>query len=407
MPKTAPLVAPLFDAERMRVYPRIFLGVYVLMAAILAFTSHNMVDRFGKPIGYDFMAYWSASRLTLDGRFGDVYDIAAISEIQHRAISGSTLVYPWHYPPTYQVLIAPLALLPYLPSYIFFVALTLAAYLAATKRLLALPEAPLLLAAFPGVFLCAFQGQNSLLTAALFAAAIFCLERRPLLAGVFFGLLAYKPQYGVLIPLVLVASRQWRCFGAATLTVIVYGGVSTAIVGLDLWRPFFADMWVTGDFLERGILPWPKMPSAFVFVRYLGVSTMLAYASQAIVAVGAAAVAVIVWWRCGPTKLAGATLVCATILIQAYVFDYEMALLAVPLAILATDMAQRGSRIWERVVLLIGFVFPLIMWPVASFTHFQIGFPALLLVMLLCARRALFPAPGAGGRDSAEATAPV
>jgi alpha-1,2-mannosyltransferase len=379
----------LFDADRMRVYPRIFVAIYLILIFAVALTSHDTMDRFGKPLGYDFMAFWSASRLTLDGHGTDVYDPAAISVAHRLAVPGNERIYPWHYPPTYQLLIAPLALLPYLLSYLAFVALTLGLYLAVNRRLLSLPNPTLLLLAFPGTFLCAFQGQNSLLTAALFGAAILFVSRRSVLAGVLLGLLAYKPQYGVLVPVALAAAGQWRTFTAAALTLVAFAAVSTAAFGVGLWYEFFADFARTQYVLEGGILPWEKMPGAFVFFRMLGLAQLPAYVLQILTSLASAGTVAYVWRCCGPTRLAGATLVSATVLLQMYVFDYEMALLAVPLAILASDYSVRGATPWERWSLLFGFVAPLLMWPVATLAHLQIGFIAVALVLFLSARRAL------------------
>ncbi len=36
------------------------------------------------------------------------------------------------------------------------------------------------------------------------------LGRRPVLAGVLFGLAAVKPQLGLLVPVALISARQWR-----------------------------------------------------------------------------------------------------------------------------------------------------------------------------------------------------
>jgi uncharacterized membrane protein len=87
-------------------------------------------------------------------------------------------------------------------------AATLTVYLATVRRLLDRPDAVLLLAAFPGTFMCVLHGQNSMLSAAIIAGAVLCLDTRPLLAGVLIGLLAYKPQLGLLFPLALAATGQ-------------------------------------------------------------------------------------------------------------------------------------------------------------------------------------------------------
>ena len=73
----------------------------------------------------------------------------------------------------------------------------------------------LLALAFPAVFVNIGHGHNGFLTAALIGAGLLMLDRRPILAGILFGLMAYKPQFGVLIPLVLAATGRWRAFLAA------------------------------------------------------------------------------------------------------------------------------------------------------------------------------------------------
>ena len=65
-------------------------------------------------------------------------------------------------------------------------------------------------AAFPAVFINLGHGQNGFLTAGLLGAALLSLPRRPLLSGILFGLLAYKPQFGLLIPVALLVAGQWR-----------------------------------------------------------------------------------------------------------------------------------------------------------------------------------------------------
>ena len=54
------------------------------------------------------------------------------------------------------------------------------------------------------------HGQNGFLTAALLGGALVVLDRRPILAGILIGLLVYKPQYGLMIPIVLAVSGRWR-----------------------------------------------------------------------------------------------------------------------------------------------------------------------------------------------------
>ena len=49
----------------------------------------------------------------------------------------------------------------------------------------------------------------------LLGGALVSLDRRPLIAGILFGLMAYKPQFGLMIPIALAAGGYWRSFSAA------------------------------------------------------------------------------------------------------------------------------------------------------------------------------------------------
>ena len=66
----------------------------------------------------------------------------------------------------------------------------------------------------------AFFGQNGAFTAALLVGGLLAAPKRPILAGVLFGLLTVKPQLGILIPFCLLASRNWRAFASAAVTTV-------------------------------------------------------------------------------------------------------------------------------------------------------------------------------------------
>jgi hypothetical protein len=370
-----------FDQERLRGYSRVVVAVYVLVALGL------FSGAFGKPLDNDFITYWSASYLSLEGRPAAAFDLAENDAVQRLAVPVSSKIYPWHYPPTYQLLVLPLALLPYLPAYLGFIALSVIAYIAALRKLLDWPDAIFLLLAYPGAFICILHGQNSLITAALFALGVSASARKPVMAGICFGLLAYKPQLGLLVPVALLAAGQWSIFAAAAATVLGFAGVATAIFGFPLWRAFFQHTAMVRSIMERDLVPWEKMPTAFVFLRWMGIPQELAYVGQVVTAIGAATAVFMAWRRRGPSLLAGAVLVSGSLIVWPYVFDYELAILAVPLAIIATDMAERGSRRWEPPVLLVLYCAPILTTAIAKLTHLQVGFLEILAVLLFCVHR--------------------
>src|SRR4029077_14185637 len=96
------------------------------------------------------------------------------------------------------------------------------------------------LLAFPPVLWTLGLGQNALLTAGLFGAAALLLDRRPALAGLFFGALCYKPHFGLLVPVALAAGGHWRAFAAAFLSAAAPCLASLCLLCLKPWRDYLA-----------------------------------------------------------------------------------------------------------------------------------------------------------------------
>jgi hypothetical protein len=166
-------------------------------------------------------------------------------------------------------------------------------------------------------------------------------------------------------------------------------GLSVLAFGVDLWGVFFRNLSVARQVTEAGLLPWGKMPSAFVFLRMLSVPQGAAYAGQIMVAMSAVAVVAFVWWRCGATLLAGAVLVTGTMLLTPYTFDYEMAILAVPLAVTARHLVRQGASDGAKMLLLLLAVSPLAMGTPVDKIGIQFGFIVLLALFGWTAQLAL------------------
>ena len=62
----------------------------------------------------------------------------------------------------------------------------------------------------------------------------------PFLAGVMLGALIIKPQFGMLAPVCLVASDNWRALAAMATSAILLIALSGAVFGLDTWVGFFS-----------------------------------------------------------------------------------------------------------------------------------------------------------------------
>ena len=230
-------------AARLRGYSLILLGIAVPVLAGWIAVSDRLIDRNGQPIGTDFSNVYAAGSLTWQGRSADAY-VPALQHAAEKAVFDGREVpfYGWHYPPFFFAVAVLVAAAPYGWGLAAWLAASFAAYLAAIRAILPRRETVLVAAAFPAVFVNVGHGQNGFLTAALLGGALHWLDRRPWLAGVLIGLLAYKPQFGVLIPIALLAGGRWRSIGAAATTVAALATISFALLGSGVWQAFADSM---------------------------------------------------------------------------------------------------------------------------------------------------------------------
>ena len=375
------------NRERLSIYPRIFLALFLVLGLAWVLMSKNMVDLKGKPLGADFITCWAASHLALEGHAEDAYNIPLLLKALQIAVPGSQSVYIWVYPPSFYLVVLPLALLPYMASFLTFILSTLGAYLLVFRRIVRGSTAMWCLAAFSGLWMNLFNGQNAFLTAALAGVALLCLERRPVLGGLFIGLLAIKPHLALLFPVALIAIGAWRTLITAAVTAITFTAIGTATLGTAVLKGFLANLSYGRLFLENGSFLWPKMPTMFAFLRLLGIPVAGAYVVHCIVALGAVIVVWRVWRRCQDRNLRGATLMTATFLVSPYLLDYDLAWLAFPIAWLALAGLRNGWQRGEREVLVFAWLLPLLITPIGTFLSVQIGPIVLCSLLWITVRR--------------------
>ena len=377
--------------ERARLWAGGFLVAFAAATLFLAVTAHGLNDYKQRPLGTDFSDVYAVGTLTLDGVPEAAYDPARHHE-QERAVFGvDTPFYGWHYPPFFLAVAGALSTLPYLPALILWQAATLALYLVAMALLLRRPRDSswlLLALAFPAVFVNLTHGQNGFLTAALFAGAIALLDKRPVAAGLLFGFIAYKPQFGILIPLVLAATGRWRSFAAAGATVAALVFFATLTFGADIWGAFLASTHFSRTVvLEQGGTGFEKIQSVFAATRLLGGSVDAAYAAQGIATLGVAVSLVILWRSQASMASKGAGLCLGALLATPYCLDYDMMLLAPAIALLAVDGGARGFFPYERTALAALWFVPIAARGVAGLSHVPLGLIVMTFAFALTLRR--------------------
>jgi hypothetical protein len=390
---------------RMRLWALAVLVASLGAIAFLIATSNGLNDFQNQPLGTDFSNIYAGGTYALEGRAEAAFDPAQQHAREQQIFGADTPFYGWCYPPFLLFVAAALALMPYTLALLVWQVSTLLLYLGVVWMILrSVSESAgraadaitrdrlwlLLALAFPAVLVNIGHGHNGFLTAALLGGALVMLDRRPLLAGVLFALLSYKPQFGVMIPLVLIVTGRWRTFAAATVTVLALALVTTLAFGPGIWRAFIDSFPVTREIvLEQGGTGWYKLQSMFAWVRMWGGSVPLAYAIQGATVVLIAAALGWLWRSTAAYPLKAAALAIASILATPYSLDYDLLVLALSIAFLAAHGLQSGFGPWEKTALALMWFMPLIARPLAQHTLIPLGVLTMLLVFALILRRAM------------------
>lgn len=315
-------------------------AVMLIVFTALEFAVPGLVDP-ARPL-QDFDAFFIAGRLALEGRLGDAYQSEAMFAALER-ILGKREFLLWSYPPHFNLITAPLALLPRWLGYLLFSSASLAGLLLAVRRLAPghLPFVCLLL--FPAIIVCLRTGQNGVMLGALLAAAMALLRDGRAVAGLPIALLTVKPHYLPAIGLWLLACRQWRVIGVAAAATAVLLAAATLVFN-GVWPQFLASLRETSAFLAAGAFPLHRMISLYAALRSWGVAATPALAAQA--ALAAVWLAGLVWaLRAGwPQHQQLAMAAMAALFLSPYGYDYDLPLLAAGVALLAPDLAARASR---------------------------------------------------------------
>jgi hypothetical protein len=331
-----------------------------------AWFSHWWIyDPSGQGIPTDFVNVWAAGRLALEGHPALAWDWDVQKQVELALLKQDFVGYfAWHYPPPFLFVAALLAQLPYAAAFAGWAALSMVPYLAMMRAIVGRPFGLVLAAAFPAAFINVLVGQNGFLTAALIGGTLYWLPGRPVLSGICLGLLSYKPQYGLLFPLVLIAAGQWRTFFSAAITAIAAAAASLVAFGFESWAAFFH--WLpmfSQAFLTEGKAPWFKLQSLFALIRYFGGSEQLAWILQWTMTAIVAAVLVFLWRSRARYSVKAAALAAGTLLTTPYLFMYDMVVLAIPVAWLVRIGLAGGFRAYElpalgcALVLLVSFLF--------------------------------------------------
>lgn len=313
------------------------------------FSAHPLLTR-------DFANYWMAARLAAEGSLQTLFDpVAYLARL--RAEFGAD--YPWHawsYPPHFLFFCLPLLPMPYFVAWAAFLGATLLFFLAGARAfvLATFPQGEgraiwrdALFGLLPLAFIVANIrfAQNGFLTAGLLLFALANWRSRPLVAGIFLGLLTIKPQLGLLLPLLLLLDRNWTAILAACATAALLALASVAAFG---WQPWIDYVNLTLPYQGRVLTEFgagdaypAMMLSAFAAARVLGLDAAAAWAAHAPFALAGLVLLAKILRNSGDDANRFAALLLATFLVVPYTFNYDAGALVVVCAALA--VRSRGE----------------------------------------------------------------
>jgi hypothetical protein len=389
----APLsIRRLIASPRSNAFALICFGLLVANLGYVAalFLDHGwIIDAAGTPFHTDFTSVYAAGRLALAGHAAAAYDWTLHYAAENAVVPHDYAAYlGWHYPPPFLMVAALLATLPFAIAFLVWIAVTLPLYLASMRAVVGDKIGWLIGGAFPCLLPNIVPGQNGLFTAALIGGTLALLPTRPILAGCCLGLLTYKPQFGILFPLLLIAGGHWRAIGAAAVSACTLALATIAVFGIAPWTEFLHWLPLTSHALFAQDSPihteWSKFQSVFALVRLLGGSASLAWTLQAVLTIVVALVLCLMWRsRRVSYELKAAAAAAGVLLATPYVYLYDLAILAVAVGFLLRAALRTGFVTGEAGALALGAA----LMTLLPFFGIPVGLMAVAIAVVLIGRR--------------------
>ncbi|MHB8284552.1 MAG: glycosyltransferase family 87 protein [Caulobacteraceae bacterium] len=344
----------------------IFAGVLVMAAR----QGLWMLGAHGGLAPTDFSEFWAAGRLAHAGQASRAYDWPAMRALLDQQTPGAFAhkSLPFYYPPFLLLLLAPIMAAPPLLAAVLWMGGAGLGYFAALRLVTPRPQLLLAAIAAPAVFLVVCVGQTGLLSAALLCGGLALTDRRPLLAGVLIGALAYKPQFGVLLPIALIAAGKWRVVFSAAATVIALVVISGLMLGWDVFAAFAQATRVAPGHIPALSAQSPaKLQSVYGLALTLGGSASLAWAAQGLAAAAAAMLVAGLWRSTASSALKAAGLAASVLLVSPYsaIYDLTLPTLAIVFLLSATPAPGRLTWIGLGLAYVAPLLFPFLAFPIA------------------------------------------
>ena len=346
----------IFTKRRLSLWGYSFLAANLSAFAIRSSTGKWLIDTAGRPLINDFLDWWVGGQFGLTRDAVGAYNYPTFAAAQALALKSTHPVtfYHWVYPPTMLLLFAPFARLTYVAAFFAWIAVTLSLYVIALYEILPY-SLSIVIALLPlPVVKNIFNGQTSFLMAGLLGLSMVFIGRRPYLAGMFLGILTYKPQFVLFFPVALLITGQWRVIAGAIASASILFGATALAFGPNAWLLYLR---ASKELNPTTFLP-PPFNLAYVnqtvlgLMHEIGAGMTIAWVVHLAVALLATALACQIWMRPVPHSLKAAAFSIGVLTVTPYMLAYDLTALSVPALFLVRDALAHGFIPGERFVLM-------------------------------------------------------
>jgi alpha-1,2-mannosyltransferase len=318
----------------------------------------------------DFVHFYTLGHLARLHQVSTLYDATALRQAHIDLVPSSAAhVFPPVYPPQVALLFAPFSIVPYEHALLVWNALTAGLYglivwstwKSVSDRLANRAMVFTAAAAFPPLWILLLTGQNTIIVLAAMWAGWLALERgRPVMAGIAFGLLAIKPQFGIPFAVVVLVGREWSMLAGAVASVAAQASAVWLTLGWEAFEGFARTLpIIVGQYQVLESKPFMN--------HSLRSLTQLAPAWIATPLWAALVVAVLWWtarvWSSGaPLHVRLGVVIFASGLVNPHFQIYDVTILALPLLWLGGFMQEpvrhaRSDWYWKAVFWLFAALF--------------------------------------------------
>jgi arabinofuranan 3-O-arabinosyltransferase len=372
----------IFTARRVRFYGLGVVFAYAVSLAWRAFKSQWFALPDGSMRCIDFGWMWLSGKFAAAGEVARIFDYGAFSAAQAAFFGPEGCLHfnRFYYPPTLLFFMYPLGWMPYLIAATAWIAATLILYEAAVYAII--PRRAAVIAAATPFFVAVNIdfAHTGFLTAGLIGLSLAFMERRPWIAGIFLGLLTFKPHFGLLFPVALMAARDWRALGSATATAVILAVAAAIGFGYEGWAAFIDALTDRSSSLAPGGEVELRLHSIFGLLHWAGASPGIAWSGQLVVSAAGVLAIGMLWAKPLSYNLRAAALCVGSIMVSPYVLYYDLCILSIAVAFLVKEGVSRGFLPGERTALLL-------CWPALFLVKTPIGAVVCAILVFLCSRR--------------------